>query len=61
MTKAANVTKIRMSLSAGATSNSVSYIFLTTDEQEINVTIESLDADGNTLFSKNGPQRTLQA
>lgn len=81
--KTANVSKIRMSFSAGAkafnpstglatsntgfsntvpisaavgaTSNSASYIFLSSDEQEIDVTIESLDADGNTLFSKTVP------
>jgi len=46
---------VPISAEAGATSNSVSYIFLTTDEQEIDVTIESLDADGNTLFSKTVP------
>ena len=27
-------------------------LFLNTDEQDIDVTIETLDADGNTLFSK---------
>lgn len=46
---------VPISSAAGATSNSVSYIFLASDEQEIDVTIESLDADGNTLFSKTVP------
>ena len=36
----------------GATSTSSSVLFLATDEQNIDVTIETLDADGNTLFSK---------
>lgn len=81
--KTANVSKIRMSFSAGAkafnpstglatsntgfsntvpisaavgaASNSASYLFLVSDEQKINVTIESLDEDGNTLFSKTVP------
>ncbi len=46
---------VPISTAVGATSNSVSSIFLASDEQEIDVTIESLDADGNTLFSKTGP------
>lgn len=40
------------SASVGATSTSLSFLFLATDEQNINVTIETLDAQGNTLFSK---------
>ena len=40
------------SADVGATSISSSFLFLTTDEQNIDVTIETLDADGNTLFSK---------
>lgn len=40
------------SASVGATSTSLSFLFLATDEQNIDVTIETLDADGNTLFSK---------
>lgn len=36
----------------GLDSKSASYIFLATDEQNIDVTIETLDADGNTVFSK---------
>ena len=39
------------SASVGSTSTSLSFLFLATDEQNINVTIETLDADGNTLFS----------
>ena len=35
----------------GARSGSVSNLFLDTDEQDIDVTIETLDADGNTVFS----------
>ena len=40
------------SASVGATSTSSTMLFLNTDEQDIDVTIETLDADGNTLFSK---------
>lgn len=40
------------SASVGAKSTSSTMLFLNTDEQEIDVTIETLDADGNTLFSK---------
>ena len=40
------------SASVGATSTSSTVLFLNTDEQNIDVTIETLDADGNTLFSK---------
>lgn len=36
----------------GATIYSGSYLFLATDEQTMNVTIETLDADDNVLFSK---------
>ena len=43
---------VGISASAGTTSSSISYLFLTTDEQTMDVTIETLDADGNTLFSK---------
>ena len=40
------------SASVGAKSTSSTMLFLNTDEQDINVTIETLDADGNTLFCK---------
>ena len=40
------------SAAVGATSTSSTMLFLNTDEQDIDVTIETLDADGNTLFSK---------
>ena len=43
------------SASVGATSTSLSFLFLATDEQNINVTIETLDADGAVLFSKTVP------
>ena len=36
----------------GQTTTATSYLFLATDEQTMDVTIETLDADGNTLFSK---------
>ncbi|MBQ2209775.1 MAG: hypothetical protein II404_07415 [Prevotella sp.] len=40
------------SAAVGSTSTSLSFLFLATDEQNINVTIETLDADGAVLFSK---------
>ena len=86
--KAANVSKMRMTFSAGgksfnpstglalsnsgftntvnvsadigATSICSSVFFLATDEQTMNVTIETLDADGNTLYSKTVNNVTFQ-
>jgi hypothetical protein len=46
------VNTVPISKEAGVTSNSISYLFLATDEQDIDVTIETLDDEGNTLFSK---------
>ena len=40
------------SADVGATSTSSTMFFLNSDEQNIDVTIETLDAGGNTLFSK---------
>lgn len=39
-------------VSVGETSSSISYLFLATNEQTMNVTIETLNADGAVLFSK---------
>ena len=43
---------VNISAAAGSTSSSISYLFLTTDEQTMDVTIETLDEDGAVLFSK---------
>ena len=43
---------VSVSAAAGSISQSVSNLFLATDEQTMNVTIETLDADGAVLFSK---------
>lgn len=43
---------VGISAATGSTSNSVSYLFLSTDEQNIDVNIETLDANGNTICSK---------
>lgn len=43
---------VGVSSSVGQTTSSVSYVLLNTDEQTMNVTIETLDSGGNTLFSK---------
>lgn len=40
------------SAAVGTASSSISYLFLASDEQNINVTIETLNADGDVLFSK---------
>ena len=46
------VNTVGISAAAGTTSSSVSYLFLATDEQTMDVTIETLDEDGAVLFSK---------
>ena len=43
---------IAISADAGSTSLSNSYLFLSEDEQSMSVTIETLDSEGKTLFSK---------
>lgn len=43
---------VSISAKVGETSSSNGYVFLSTDEQTMDVTIEVLDADGNTLFTK---------
>ncbi len=43
---------VNISTAVGATSLSNSYLFLSTDEQTMDVTIETLDEDGNVVFSK---------
>ena len=43
---------VRVSASEGETSTSIGYVFLTSDEQTMDVTIETLDADGNTILSQ---------
>ncbi|MBR1498285.1 MAG: hypothetical protein IJ615_01440 [Bacteroidaceae bacterium] len=46
------INTLGISAAAGTTSSSNSYLFLVTDEQTMDVTIETLDADGAVLFSK---------
>ena len=43
---------VRGSVVANSPSSATNYLFLATDEQMVNVTIETLDADGAVLFSK---------
>ena len=43
---------VAISTAVGATSLSNSYLFLATDEQTMDVTIETLDKEGNVVFSK---------
>lgn len=45
------VNTVGSSVAVGAVSTSATNLFLYTDEQTMDVTIETLDADGNTLFS----------
>lgn len=52
ITNTGYVNTVGNSVAVGAISTSSSYFFLATDVQNINVTIETLDADGHTLFSK---------
>lgn len=46
-----SVSTVGNSAGVGETSSSVGYVFLATDEQTMNVTIETLDSEGNTIFS----------
>lgn len=48
------------STAVGATISVFSYAFLTTDEQEMDITLEIQDADGNTLFTKFIPNVILK-
>lgn len=43
---------VSLSTDVGEASQSSSYLFLATDDQTMDVTIETLDADNNVLFSK---------
>lgn len=47
-----SVSTVGNSATVGTSSTSTGYIFLTTDEQTMDVTIETLDADGNTIYTK---------
>ena len=47
-----SVSTVGVSAAEGASSTSIGYVFLTTDEQTMDVTIETLDAEGNTIYSK---------
>ena len=41
-----------ISTAVGAVTNSGTYVYLETDEQTMDVTIETLDSEGNAIFSK---------
>lgn len=43
---------VPISATVGTETRSAAYIFLASDEQTMNVTIETLDSEGNTIFSK---------
>ena len=47
-----SVSTVSTGASVGATSNSIGYVFLANEQQEMSVTIETLDSDGNPIFSK---------
>lgn len=47
-----SVSVVGVSASAGSPSTSTGFVFLSSDEQTMDVTIETLDADGNTVFSQ---------
>ena len=46
-----SVSTVSTGVEVGERSGAVGYIFLATDEQEMSVTIETLDVDGNTIYS----------
>lgn len=43
---------VSISTAVGAVTNLGTYVFLASDEQTMDVTIETLDSEGNTIFSK---------
>ena len=43
---------VSVSSAVGATTSSVCYLFLSSDEQDINVTIDALDSDNNVLYQR---------
>ena len=45
---------------AGQTTTAINFLFLASDEQKMDVTIETLDADGEVLFSKTVPNVPLR-
>lgn len=47
-----SVSTVSTSVAVGERSGSIGYVFLATDEQTIDVTIETLDSDGNTIYTK---------
>ena len=47
-----SVSTVGNSAAVGSTSTSKGYVFLASDEQTMNVTIETLGADGNTIYTK---------
>ena len=47
-----SVSTVSAGVAVGERSGSIGYVFLATDEQTMNVTIETLDADGNTIYTK---------
>ena len=47
-----SVSTVSTGVEVGERSGSIGYVFLATDEQTMDVTIETLDAQGNTIFSK---------
>ena len=42
---------VNISTAAGAISSSITYLFLASDEQTLNVTVDVLDAEGNVLYT----------
>lgn len=47
-----SVSTVGVSAAEGATSTSTGFVFLATDEQTMNVTIETLDSEGNPIYTK---------
>ncbi|MBO5594509.1 MAG: hypothetical protein J5931_07900 [Prevotella sp.] len=47
-----SVSTVNTGVEVGERSGAIGYVFLQTDEQTMDVTIETLDADGNTIFSR---------
>ena len=47
-----SVSTVGVSATVGTTSTSTGFVFLYTDDQTMDVTIETLDAEGNTIYTK---------
>lgn len=55
-----SVSTVSIGVAVGERSGAIGYVFLATDEQTMDVTIETLDSEGNTIFTKTVENVPLQ-